>query len=175
MNHIIKEGLDPRLAKLSGAIGVGVYFAESSKTSLSYITSSNEDMEIKRMFLCRVATGYSEKGNKGIRRPPYINNTKELADSVEGFIGKEKMWVVFDTHQSYPEYIIDFKVNLTPKNLPFPIMKNINPPLTYIPFHYPLSTNIKQIMYQDKKNYNYNNTHPMNTPYYYIRNNKNQI
>jgi len=41
-DQIVKEGLDPRLAKLSGAIGVGVYFAESPKTSLPYVSTTDE-------------------------------------------------------------------------------------------------------------------------------------
>jgi len=153
INHIIKEGLDPRLAKLSGSIGVGVYFAESPKTSLAYVSSTSD---IKRMFLCRVAVGHSEKGSKGLRRPPYVNDTIELADSVEGVIGKDKIWVVFDTYQSYPEYIIDFKIN--PNLLPKMVLPIPN--LSTLPYHtfFPMSMsntniNINQIINHDSYHY----------------------
>jgi len=118
----------------------------------------------KKMFLCRVASGYSEKGYKGLRRPPYIYQTKELSDSVEGTIGNEKMWCVFDTHQSYPEYVIDFKIDLnqlprkmaTPRQLTYhhiPLIPPINLPPVSMVYSNRILNNIKKYNQDSMTNY----------------------
>lgn len=48
---IFSEGLDHRVAQLSGAIGAGVYFAENSSTSNAYVTQGGGK---RKMMLCRV-------------------------------------------------------------------------------------------------------------------------
>jgi len=154
--YIKREGLDPRLAKLTGSIGVGVYFSKSSKTTVRYVS---EQDEIKQILYCRVAVGRSVKGKSGIRRPPYLFNTTELADSTHGEINNDKMWGIFDPYQSYPEYIIHLEME--PQEDPQdnantteqPSITNVdttqNPPNTLVPqqniFNLPLQNNMAQM------------------------------
>jgi len=100
---ILKDGLDIRVANLSGAIGAGVYFATSSATSSGYVASSAWN-GVKKMLYCRVTLGQVGPGKHGLRRPPEVHKGK-LYDSV----GNQTMYVIFDNYQSYPEYIIHYK------------------------------------------------------------------
>lgn len=113
INCIKKEGLDPRLAKMTGSIGVGVYFSRSSATTINYVRKEDA---VQKMLYCRVLVGKSVKGREKILRPPYLFGTSEIADSTHGDIGNDKMWSIFDLHQSYPEYIISF-INKTSKEI----------------------------------------------------------
>jgi len=96
---ILKEGLDHRVAELGGAIGAGVYFATQSSTSMGYISGS------KKMLMCRVTLGDVGKGKHGLRRPPQKSGKGTLYDSVSN---GGTAYVIFDNHQSYPEYIVSF-------------------------------------------------------------------
>jgi len=98
---IVKEGLDHRVAALGGAIGAGIYFAPSSSTSSGYLGGGNAKK--KKMLYCRVTLGDIGPGQHGLRRPPEKRKGK-LYDSVSS----PGMHVIFDNHQSYPEYIIHF-------------------------------------------------------------------
>lgn len=60
-NTILKEGLDHRVALLTGAIGAGIYFAQSASTSHAYVSQDNYGT--KQMLLCRVTVGDVGKGN----------------------------------------------------------------------------------------------------------------
>jgi hypothetical protein len=106
IQNIVKEGLDHRLAKMTGLIGVGVYFAEKPKEAINYAFSNTQE---KHLLVCRVFLGKSVAGHSGLRRPPYLPGTNDLADSVHGHIGTSKIYAVFDNNQSYPEYIVHFK------------------------------------------------------------------
>jgi len=110
---ILKEGFDHRVANMGGAIGAGVYFAESSATSSGYVTGTGGT---KKMLFCRVACGDIGPGASGLRRPPPkpkgvlqswfgADKTEELYDSV-GTAGN--MYVIFDNHMAYPEYVIHY-------------------------------------------------------------------
>jgi len=93
---IITEGFDHRVANMGGAIGAGTYFA----THASY--SKNYTSELKMLY-CRVTVGRVGAGRSGIRLPPKGN------DSVASVSGGNGMYVVFDNHQCYPEYMIYYK------------------------------------------------------------------
>jgi len=117
IDGIVSGGLDNRLSKLSGANGAGVYFAKSPITSLHYL-----DMEAGKlkMLICNVITGKSEKGAKNLTRPPILRNSTERdrADSVKAELGHDKTVTVYDTYQSYPEYIVEFEINKEKVNIP---------------------------------------------------------
>jgi len=96
---IMKDGLDHRVANLGGAIGAGIYFAPDASTSSGYVSGNKQ----KKMLYCRVVLGNVGVGQHGLRRPPEISKGK-LYDSV----GTPGMFVIFDNHQSYPEYVIHY-------------------------------------------------------------------
>eukprot|EP01114_Cavostelium_apophysatum_P012700 TRINITY_DN2902_c0_g1_i1.p1 TRINITY_DN2902_c0_g1~~TRINITY_DN2902_c0_g1_i1.p1 ORF type:complete len:612 (-),score=194.07 TRINITY_DN2902_c0_g1_i1:8-1843(-) len=98
---ILKEGLDFRVANLGGSIGAGIYFATNSATSSGYVAANGYS---KKMLVCRVVLGSVGPGVHGLRRPPEKSKGK-LHDSV----GNAAMYVIFDNHQSYPEYVIHYQ------------------------------------------------------------------
>jgi len=100
---IIKDGMDHRVANLSGAFGAGIYFAPASSTSSGYVSGSNKGNH--RMLYCRVTLGMIGPGSSGLRRPPEIKKGGRLYDSV----GNNTMYVIFDNQQCYPEYIIYYR------------------------------------------------------------------
>jgi len=101
---ILKEGFDHRVAHMGGAFGAGIYFAESSQTSSGYVAAASH----RKMLFCRVLVGDLGPGKSGLRRPPekksFFGKTV-LYDSV-GTDGS--VYVVFDNHQCYPEYVIHY-------------------------------------------------------------------
>jgi poly [ADP-ribose] polymerase 7/11/12/13 len=101
---ILKEGFDHRVAHMGGAFGAGIYFAESSQTSSGYVAAASH----RKMLFCRVLVGDIGPGKSGLRRPPekksFFGKTV-LYDSV-GTDGS--VYVVFDNHQCYPEYVIHY-------------------------------------------------------------------
>jgi hypothetical protein len=117
IDGIVNGGLDNRLSKLTGANGAGVYFAKSPITSLHYLDIEAEKL---KMLICRAVTGRSEKGAKNLTRPPILRNStdRERADSVKAELGHDKTFTVYDTYQSYPEYIVEFEINKEKVNIP---------------------------------------------------------
>jgi len=99
-DSILKEGFDIRVANMGGAIGAGVYFGASSATSNGYVVSTEKT---KKMFYCRIILGDMGQGKVGLRRPPEKKNGVYY-DSV----GTGSMFVVFDNHQAFPEYVIHY-------------------------------------------------------------------
>jgi len=101
---ILKEGFDHRVAHMGGAFGAGIYFAESSQTSSGYVAAASH----RKMLFCRVLVGDLGPGKSGLRRPPEKKSffgKSLLYDSV-GTDGS--VYVVFDNHQCYPEYVIHY-------------------------------------------------------------------
>jgi len=108
IQKIIQEGLDTRVASLSGAIGAGIYFASRASTSLQYV--NYRETPIAQMLFCRVTLGNITRGFRGLRRPP-PRPEGGLYDSVDGFLGSDQIYAIFDNGQSYPEYLICFQFN----------------------------------------------------------------
>jgi hypothetical protein len=102
IDDIVSNGFDVRLAR-DGAIGQGIYFAASAGTSLSYVKNGD------RMILCRVALGNTTTGHRSLRRPPLIKPGL-LYDSVDGRIGDDTMFCLFDNRQCYPEFVIEYQL-----------------------------------------------------------------
>jgi len=139
---ITKEGLDTRVANLGGAIGAGIYFAVKAKTSTGYVACSFPSIG-PQMLLCRVALGAVTRGQSGLRRPPIIpNKPGMLYDSVDGTLGVgEKMYAIFDNHQSYPEYIIHYNDGRSYAGSSTPMMSVTTAVAGSYPFHGNLSHN----------------------------------
>jgi len=97
----VLNGFDIRLAR-DGAIGQGIYFAASASTSLSYVKNGD------RMLLCRVLLGNTTTGHRNLRRPPQVK-PGVLYDSVEGRIGDDSMFCIFDNRQCYPEFVLEYQ------------------------------------------------------------------
>jgi len=100
---IVRDGFDHRVSNMTGMLGAGIYFATEANTSNSYVTRNNTN---KRMLYCRVLVGSSGRGSSGLRRPPNKPNSNDLYDSVHR---NYSIYALFDNHQAYPEYIINYR------------------------------------------------------------------
>ncbi|XP_070848728.1 protein mono-ADP-ribosyltransferase TIPARP-like [Chaetodon trifascialis] len=106
---ICHNNFDPRLAGINGAsCGLGSYFAISASISHSYSGSRG----VRHMFLAKVLVGRVSLGNPEFRHPPPLKSeTRQhcLYDSCVDNVHKPTMFVVFDSCQCYPYYLIKYK------------------------------------------------------------------
>ena len=107
---ICKQNFDWRLhGKNATVYGQGSYFALNSSYSDAY---AKEDANSSRfMFVAKVLVGSYTKGNSSYRRPPQkdpSNPASDLYDSCVDDRSNPTIFVVFDTDQFYPEYIIKY-------------------------------------------------------------------
>ncbi|XP_050409948.2 protein mono-ADP-ribosyltransferase PARP11 [Patella vulgata] len=66
--------------------------------------------KVKLMFMARVVCGRPFQGAKGIRRPPpdISDSKKRLYNSAVNNLNRPDMFIIFDSSQSYPEYVIEY-------------------------------------------------------------------
>ena len=107
---ICKQNFDWRLhGKNATVYGEGSYFALNASYSDAY---AKEDANSCRfMFVAKVLVGSYAKGHSSYRRPPQkdpSNPASDLYDSCVDDKSSPTIFVVFDTDQFYPEYIIKY-------------------------------------------------------------------
>ena len=107
---ICKQNFDWRLhGKNATKYGEGSYFALNSSYSDAYATQ--DDSSSKFMFVAKVLVGSYTMGHSSYRRPPQKdprNPTSDLYDSCVDDTSSPSIFVIFDTDQFYPEYIIEY-------------------------------------------------------------------
>ena len=107
---ICKQNFDWRLhGKNATVYGEGSYFALNSSYSDSYAKEDSKGS--KFMFVAKVLVGSYTKGQSSYRRPPSkepSNPASDLYDSCVDDRSFPTIFVVFDTDQFYPEYIIEY-------------------------------------------------------------------
>ncbi|XP_044041753.1 protein mono-ADP-ribosyltransferase TIPARP-like [Siniperca chuatsi] len=110
--EICHNNFDPRVAGVNGtSCGFGSYFATTASFSNTYSARVGPD-EVCHMFLAKVLVGKVSLGRSHYRRPPQLNSkTKEhrLYDTCVDNMDKPTMFVVFDSCQCYPYYLIKYK------------------------------------------------------------------
>ena len=99
------NNFDHRLSgKNATMYGEGAYFAKNAKYSHGY-TKPPE----RFMFLARVLVGEYTKGESAYKRPPAKPGAAhELYDSCVDNIINPTIYIVFDTKQYYPEFLIQY-------------------------------------------------------------------
>ena len=107
---ICKQNFDWRLhGKNATVYGEGSYFALNASYSDAY---AKEDMNsCPFIFVAKVLVGCYTKGHSSYRRPPQkdpSNPASDLYDSCVEDKSNPTIFVVFDTDQFYPEYIIKY-------------------------------------------------------------------
>ena len=107
---ICKQNFDWRLhGKNATMYGEGSYFALNASYSDAY---AKEDANSCRfMFVAKVLVGSYTKGHSSYRRPPQkdpSNPASDLYDSCVDDKSNPTIFVVFDTDQFYPEYVIKY-------------------------------------------------------------------
>ena len=117
---ICQNGFNPTVAARKCLYGKGSYFAINSCKSHQYSSQKGNPSSFV-MLVCRVAMGspYPTTGShKGQKRPPMNRATPgRHYDSIfaqheiaNGGQHKHNEYVVFDRHQVYPEYIVQYTV-----------------------------------------------------------------
>ena len=107
---ICKQNFDWRLhGRNASKYGEGSYFAVNASYSHSY--AKRDDNMFQFMFLTKVLVGSYTKGHSSYRRPPPkqpSDPASDLYDSCVDNTSNPTIFVVFDTDQFYPEYIIQY-------------------------------------------------------------------
>ncbi|XP_029107460.1 protein mono-ADP-ribosyltransferase PARP11-like [Scleropages formosus] len=118
VHPICKYNFDLRLSGMHGRVyGKGIYFARDAKYSSKYcqttwntsLTTSSvgSSTSWKTVFLARVLVGEYTLGERDICRPPSKDSTS-FYDSCVDDVANPKIFVIFDSSQIYPEYVIEF-------------------------------------------------------------------
>ncbi|XP_071371285.1 protein mono-ADP-ribosyltransferase PARP12-like isoform X1 [Centroberyx affinis] len=107
VDAICLDNFDWRICGTHGtAFGKGSYFARDAKYSHSYAGQSN----VKSMFISRVLVGDFTRGSSDYLRPPSKDGgDTRFYDSCVDDVRDPSIFVVFEKHQIYPEYLLQYK------------------------------------------------------------------
>ncbi|NXD01289.1 PAR12 polymerase, partial [Certhia familiaris] len=108
MKTICTQNFDWRICGCNGSgYGKGIYFARDARYSHTYCQATPQG---RSMFVARVLVGDYVKGNPAYVRPPEKGADKLwLYDSCVDDESNPSVFVVFEKHQIYPEYIIEYQ------------------------------------------------------------------
>ncbi|XP_045927688.1 protein mono-ADP-ribosyltransferase TIPARP-like [Micropterus dolomieu] len=110
--EICHNNFDPRLAGVNGAsCGYGSYFATTASFSNTYSAKTGPDL-VRHTFLAKVLVGKVSVGKSNYRRPPPLISKRQeyrLYDTCVDNVDQPTMFVVFDSCQCYPYYLIKYK------------------------------------------------------------------
>ncbi|XP_056223198.1 protein mono-ADP-ribosyltransferase TIPARP-like isoform X1 [Seriola aureovittata] len=108
---ICHNNFDPRLAGVNGtSLGFGTYFATTASFSNNFSAKGRSD-QLRHMFLAKVLVGKVSVGRGMYRRPPALTSKTRkyrLYDTCVDKLDKPTMFVVFDSCQCYPYYLIKY-------------------------------------------------------------------
>ncbi|XP_046878440.1 protein mono-ADP-ribosyltransferase PARP12-like [Hypomesus transpacificus] len=106
IDAICHSNFDWRICGTHGtAYGKGSYFAKDAKYSHSYTGQSS----VKSMFVCRVLVGDYTRGDSSYLRPPSKDGGDTVFyDSCVDNVTNPSIFVVFEKHLVYPEYLITY-------------------------------------------------------------------
>ena len=107
---ICRQNFDFRISgsNVGTLYGQGSYFHRQANYSNSYTELEND---VRRMFLARVLVGSYATGDKSLKRPPPIDPSNPLGDLHDSCVDDDSdpsIFVIFDTSQAYPEYLIEY-------------------------------------------------------------------
>ncbi|XP_041111298.1 protein mono-ADP-ribosyltransferase PARP12-like isoform X1 [Polyodon spathula] len=108
VDTICDENFDWRICGVHGTLyGNGSYFARDAKYSHNYTGSSSS----RTMFVTRVLVGDFVQGHPEYLRPPSRDGTtSSFYDSCVDSPHDPSIFVVFEKHQLYPEYLIQYRL-----------------------------------------------------------------
>ncbi|KAA0720849.1 Poly [ADP-ribose] polymerase 12 [Triplophysa tibetana] len=142
LDAICLNNLDWRICGTHGtAYGKGSYFARDAQYSHSYTKDSGT------MFVCRILVGDYTKGESGYLRPPSKDGGDTLFyHSCVNDVYNPTIFVVFEKHQIYPEYLIEYRESspvtyTTPSYTPSSYTPSSYTPPSYTPPSYTPSSN----------------------------------
>ncbi|XP_041694060.1 protein mono-ADP-ribosyltransferase PARP12-like [Coregonus clupeaformis] len=107
IDAICEQNFDWRTCGVNGTpYGQGSYFARDASFSNNYIKSQSRSQKI--MFVALVLVGEFTKGHDNYRRPPQKGTSMVLYDSCVDSQHNPSIFVVFEKHQIYPEFLIEY-------------------------------------------------------------------
>ncbi|XP_015272705.1 PREDICTED: poly [ADP-ribose] polymerase 12-like [Gekko japonicus] len=108
LHDICGQNFDWRICGTHGTLyGKGSYFAKDAIYSHQYC---QPDTSFKRMFVGRVLVGDYVQGNAAyLRPPPRTDQRNSFYDSCVDNLLDPSIFVIFEKHQIYPEYVIEYK------------------------------------------------------------------
>ncbi|KAL7867455.1 hypothetical protein SRHO_G00088390 [Serrasalmus rhombeus] len=108
IDAICQQNFDWRICGVHGtAYGKGSYFARDARYSHSYTDNQSGN---RCTFVCRVLVGEYTNGRPDYLRPPSKNGEDTVFyDSCVNDISNPSIFVVFEKHQVYPEYLIQYE------------------------------------------------------------------
>ncbi|KAK3084133.1 hypothetical protein FSP39_008771 [Pinctada imbricata] len=104
---ICTNSFDFRISGKNATVyGEGSYFALESDYSNRY---TNKTSGSRLMFRAKVLVGKCTKGERSFKRPPEIpGGSHKLYDSCVNDTANPTIFIIFDTRQCYPEYLIQY-------------------------------------------------------------------
>ncbi|XP_041112980.1 protein mono-ADP-ribosyltransferase PARP12-like [Polyodon spathula] len=107
LEAICQQNFDWRMCGTHGtAYGKGSYFARDASYSHKY-AKTKDGQHI--MFAAKVLVGEFTQGNSSFRRPPSKDaRSTGLYDSCVDNMDNPSIFVIFEKHQIYPEYVIEY-------------------------------------------------------------------
>ncbi|XP_008569713.1 PREDICTED: poly [ADP-ribose] polymerase 12, partial [Galeopterus variegatus] len=110
VDAICQQNFDWRVCGLHGtSYGKGSYFARDAAYSHHYCQS---DTQSHVMFLARVLVGEFVRGSACFVRPPAKEGQSNIFyDSCVNSVSDPSIFVVFEKHQVYPEYLIQYSAS----------------------------------------------------------------
>ncbi|KAI8504728.1 Poly (ADP-ribose) polymerase [Branchiostoma belcheri] len=111
VDAICLQNFDWRLSGTStgATYGQGSYFSTNSKYSNDYAQQATPGR--KTMFVAKVLVGAYTRGQSSLRRPPPLNPAEPLGKTFDSCVNSRsdpKIFVIFDSAQCYPEYLIEY-------------------------------------------------------------------
>ncbi|KAG7522867.1 poly [ADP-ribose] polymerase 12 [Solea senegalensis] len=104
---ICEQNFDWRMCGVHGvAYGKGSYFAKDSSYSDNYAVAKKTLNKV--MFVALVLVGEYCKGTSSLVRPPSKGTSGNLYDSCVNCERNPSIFVIFEKHQIYPEYLINY-------------------------------------------------------------------
>ncbi|XP_033880679.3 protein mono-ADP-ribosyltransferase TIPARP-like [Acipenser ruthenus] len=112
VDRICKNNFDPRVSGKNGSVyGRGSYFAQNASYSNDFAKPTKDGFQY--MFLAKVLVGKKDTGKSGYNRPPPLlpeNPKSDLYDSCVNNPTDPTIFVIFDSCQCYPYYLIKYRV-----------------------------------------------------------------
>ncbi|XP_014441975.1 protein mono-ADP-ribosyltransferase PARP12 [Tupaia chinensis] len=114
VDAICQQNFDWRVCGLHGtSYGKGSYFARDAAYSHHY---SKSDTQSHTMFLARVLVGEFVRGSSSFVRPPAkVGQSNTFYDSCVNSMSDPSIFVIFEKHQVYPEYLIQYSSSAHPQ------------------------------------------------------------
>ncbi|XP_075711781.1 zinc finger CCCH-type antiviral protein 1-like isoform X2 [Rhinoderma darwinii] len=109
VDAICNQNFDWRICGTHGTVyGQGSYFARDASYSHNYSTPTSSGKRL--MFVARVLVGDYVTGNPQMKRPPErCSRSAQCYDSCVDNIINPSIFVVFEKHQIYPEYLLEYE------------------------------------------------------------------